>query len=732
MYVSEKAFERQWLDYSADFNNFSHWVGHSANAFGDPESAVAGDGSFAIGRGAKELHHRWRSQRQLSRGYTNSKHPFRYQVGRLFTYKLFLEQCYALLRDGGRLGQIVPSGIYSDAWSKSLRELFLDHCRWEWLFGFENRDGIFEIHRSFKFNPIIIEKGGTTAAIRTAFMRRKLEDWERAEALATPYTRSQVDRFSPRSKAILEIQSARDLQILEKIYSHSVLLGDDGPEGWLIKYKIEFMMNTDAHLFPPRPKWEEEGYRPDEYSRWLKGDWRPIAELWHKLGIDPSRVVPLDPACAARLDIPDVQRTDSRLRCAQPPYDTLPIPRADIPAGIILSREAEIQATALPLYEGRMIGQFDFSKKGWVSGKGRTAVWHEIGWESKVIEPQYLMDRTDLADSGKGCFGPKIAYMRISSSTNSRTTISAYLRDVPAGDSVFFFVPIYNPTPTACIISGLLSSIIFDVVLRQRLSGLNMSEFIMTEAPLPIEDHFIAPQAARLVVSLSMSDKFFSQEWLSIAEPELKCSSWKSLWSITHIRRSEKITMFDALVSKWYGIMFPDLHESLSDCDWELGKTSDAFNPKGFWRVDKEKDPELRHTVLTLIAFHDLEEKIRACGGDRDKGIEAFLNQNNGEGWMLPETLRLADYGLGHDERAKEHQPVAGRLGPRFYDWQLAQSAEESWKECHLHARNLLGENRYRQLLADIEAEKRGEKPTHASEPSVSLGQSDKQGKLFE
>ena len=34
----------------------------------------------------------------------------------------------------------------------------------------------------------------------------------------------------------------------------------------------------------------------------------------------------------------------------------------------------------LPLYEGRMIGQFDFSQKGWVSGKGRTAVWREIPW----------------------------------------------------------------------------------------------------------------------------------------------------------------------------------------------------------------------------------------------------------------------------------------------------------------------------------------------------------------
>ena len=69
---------------------------------------------------------------------------------------------------------------------------------------------------------------------------------------------------------------------------------------------------------------------------------------------------------------------------------------------------------------------------------------------------------------------------------------------------------------------------------------------------------------------------------------------------------------------------------------------------------------------------------------------------------MLPETLRLADYGLGHDERAKEPQPVASRLGPRFYDWQLAQSPEESWRECHLHARNLLGESGYLNLLGEV------------------------------
>jgi len=47
------------------------------------------------------------------------------------------------------------------------------------------------------------------------------------------------------------------------------------------------------------------------------------------------------------------------------------------------------------------------------------------------------------------------------------------------------------------------------------------------------------------------------------------------------------------------------------------------------------------------------------------------------------------DYGLGHDDRAKEPQPVASRLGPRFLPWQLEQGVEESWEECARHAERL-------------------------------------------
>jgi hypothetical protein len=63
-----------------------------------------------------------------------------------------------------------------------------------------------------------------------------------------------------------------------------------------------------------------------------------------------------------------------------------------------------------------------------------------------------------------------------------------------------------------------------------------------------------------------------------------------------------------------------------------------------------------------------------------------FLGEDGGEGWQLPEVVRLADHDLGHDDRAKEYQPVAAALGPRFYPWQLEQSIQESWDECERHA----------------------------------------------
>lgn len=104
-----------------------------------------------------------------------------------------------------------------------------------------------------------------------------------------------------------------------------------------------------------------------------------------------------------------------------------------------------------------------------------------------------------------------------------------------------------------------------------------------------------------------------------------------------------------------------------------------TITPRGVWQVDKEMDPELRHTVLAQVAYADL------CA----QGLDAFLTCPDGDGWQVSETLRLADCGLGHDTRAQEPQPVASRLGPRFLDWQLQKDPAQSWQECEAHAAQL-------------------------------------------
>ena len=701
---ADQEVERAWLDYNADFRAQSNLLKYAANPCGDPQVAEKSQDRFALAhdRQNRILHDVWRNARVSENGYADPRHPFRHQGSAdINLYKLFLEQAHALLRDDGRMGFIVPSGLYSDHGTGALRELFLDHCRWEWLFGFENREKIFDIHRSFKFNPVIIEKGGKTAAIRTAFMRRKLEDWEHAETLATPYTRERVERFSPRSKAILEIQSARDLEILEKIYANSVLLGDDGPDGWGITYAREFDMTNDSKLFPPRPKWEAQGYRPDEYSRWLKGDWRPIGELWAELGVKP---------------LPEGER-----RCAQPPYGTLPIPRADIPEGFILSREVDawvreerVEDVALPLYQGKMI---------YLNNWAAAPIEHDVPGRLD-LDPDFLLAAKNLRHDPRS--GSRVVFRDIARTTDMRTFIAALIPGLfPCGNKLPLLSSTGNPERRIAQ-AILLASLAFDWSTRTRLCSTSLNWHIVASLAMPRTSSISKP-IARIAATLCLSGHEFSSEWIKLsgAIPNPRVSL------PTPAERLRLTVLLDTVAASLFGLSGSDLRHVLEECDYPLGQR-EGFSSKGFWRVDKDKDPELRHTVLTLVAFHDLQQKIDAAGGDREAGIEAFCNQNDGEGWMLPETLRLADYGLGHDERAKEPQPVASRLGPRFYDWQLAQSPEESWRECHLHARNLLGEAGHRQLLADIEAEKQGEPLRRVAEATTEHEEPEPQGRLFE
>lgn len=731
--LSGETTERAWIDYNARFRAQSNFVKYACKPFGDPTSENASLHRFRIDTKNADLHQQWRKARskQSLVAFADMSHPFRWQGSAdLNLYKLFLEASYSLLQSSGRLGFIVPSGLYSDYGTTPLRRLFMDEGSWEWLFGIENRNGIFPIHRSAKFNAVIVQKGGFTHTIRTAFMRHDLDDWEHAERkrIYIPYDRSQVKQFSPKSRALLEFHSKAAVGIFQEMYASGVLLGDDHPDGWNVQYAHEFHITNDSKLFPPRPEWEARGYQPDEYSRWLRGNWRPIRELWAELEF--SRSYPVLNAMEMEewlfdamadteqresegrfahgqlLKPGDVARTTVDLRCAESPYDRLPVARTLIPPGVILSREADayiregdVDDTALPVYEGRMLGQFDFSQRGWVSGKGRSALWRNIPWDRKIIEPQFLMC-AETYIAMEYAYRPKVMHMRKTAATNNHTAIGAFACGFPSGDNAAcFYLSSLQKTMALC---GIINSLVFDYITRCRLVGLSLDYHVLEQNPLPITQNVLPhiEDITLLVSKLTMCSHYYAPSKLEIAKDAVMRTG------ITNSERIRLMAMCDAIIAMTFGLNVHDMTVVVTDCDhpidhYKIAESRREMNPKGLWRIDKKNDPELRRPVLSLVALHDLEYNIRA-NGSREKGVRAFLDQNHGEGWLVPETLRLADYGLGHDERAKRPQPVASRLGPRFYDWQLVQSREEAWQETHLHARNLLGAEKYALVLKSL------------------------------
>lgn len=165
-------------------------------------------------------------------------------------YKLFLERCTRLLRDGGECGLVIPSGIYTDLGAKRLRELLFGSTQITGLFGFENRRHVFEgVDSRFKFVVLTFKKGGSTTQFPAAFMRHDVADLTRFPGEgALPVDVDFVRRISPDSLSLSEFRSTRDVGIAEKLIQFP-LLGEEVPAAWKVELHREFNMTDDAHLF---------------------------------------------------------------------------------------------------------------------------------------------------------------------------------------------------------------------------------------------------------------------------------------------------------------------------------------------------------------------------------------------------------------------------------------------------------------------------------------------------
>jgi hypothetical protein len=170
--------------------------------------------------------------------------------GDINTYKLFLEQFFYLLNEQGRMGIVVPSGLYTDQGCLPLRKMFFYRSQINYLYSFENRwPAVFTaVDGRFKFVLFGIQKGGKTDQFKCAFMEHDPARLPLIHDNALKMSVKQVKKFSPDTLSIMEFESQRDFAVTKKIYNDHPLLGEYVNDAWQIILSREIQDNAANYL----------------------------------------------------------------------------------------------------------------------------------------------------------------------------------------------------------------------------------------------------------------------------------------------------------------------------------------------------------------------------------------------------------------------------------------------------------------------------------------------------
>lgn len=226
--------------YSMSIGDFDDWF----------EKKLKGDSAFA---------ERWKNYQDAYATYKDYlDRRFKHQgTGDWNYFKLFIESNLNIVRNGGRLSVLVPSGIQTDEGCSELRKLVLKTHSLTELSSFENRGyteikngkeetvKIFpDVDNRYKFGFLKITKGISPAADHTFDARFYLHNPAHVYNAPIKYSAEMVERFSPQNFSIMEFRSERDYTLCTAILGERQLLGELG-----LPFRRELHMTEDAHFF---------------------------------------------------------------------------------------------------------------------------------------------------------------------------------------------------------------------------------------------------------------------------------------------------------------------------------------------------------------------------------------------------------------------------------------------------------------------------------------------------
>jgi hypothetical protein len=229
---------------------FFHWELEFPEAFFDDRGERREDAGFDAVIGNPP----WAAARELI-AFSRESGCYRLQGrGHANLYQLFAERMLQLAAPAGRVGMLMPAGLLIDHGCATLRGHLFSRCAVDAAIGFDNRDGLFPIHRGVRFCLVTVAASGTTTdlqtrpGVRTAAVLDDVPD-EGAVPGAVRLPLSLVRRFSGDSLAVPELPDIRDREILARVLAVAPPLGSD--QGWRARFGRELNATDDRAHFGP-------------------------------------------------------------------------------------------------------------------------------------------------------------------------------------------------------------------------------------------------------------------------------------------------------------------------------------------------------------------------------------------------------------------------------------------------------------------------------------------------
>ena len=248
------ALEQEWRSTARDVasaERFFHWELEFPEIFFDGQGARSTSAGFHAVIGNPP----WADARAIA-AFSRESGCYRVQGrGHANLYQVFAERMLQLAAPGGRIGMLMPSGFLADHGCAELRRYVFERCSIDAVVGFDNREGLFPIHRGLRFSLITATNAGRTREFQSRSGLRSADDLEDVpdsgripRSIDLPLTL--IRHFSGEGLAVPEIESERDRAILARVLSVAPPLG--GAEGWGARFGRELNATDDRPHFGER------------------------------------------------------------------------------------------------------------------------------------------------------------------------------------------------------------------------------------------------------------------------------------------------------------------------------------------------------------------------------------------------------------------------------------------------------------------------------------------------